>query len=94
MAGSAEFCSAVFEKNGIIIGTSLPVMLADACPPGDNPDVDQVEVPEAAQPCVPRDGDVEGAAQLDGPAHAARGGGLVGGIDGVGNVICPINLGA
>ena len=69
-------------------------MLADACPPGDNPDVDQVEVPEAAQPCIPGDRDVEGAAQLDGPAHAARGGGLVGGVNGVGNVICSVNLGA
>lgn len=68
-------------------------MLADACTPRDNSDIDQVEVPEAAQPCVPGDGDVEGAAQLDGTAHAARGGGLVGGVDGVGNVICPVDLG-
>ena len=90
----AELCPVVLDKDGIVIGTSLPVMLADACAPGDNPDVDQVEVPEAAQPCIPGDGDVEGAAQLDGPAHAARGGGLVGGVNGVGNVICPVNLGA
>ena len=69
-------------------------MLTDACSPGDNLDIDQVEVPEAAQSCVPCDGDVEGAAQLDGPAHAARGGGLVGGVNGVGNVARPVNPGA
>ena len=69
-------------------------MLTDACPSGDNPDIDQVEVPEASQSCVSRDGDVEGAAQLDGPAHAARGGGLVGGVNGVGNVACSVNPGA
>lgn len=69
-------------------------MFTDACPPGDNPDIDQVKVPEASQSCVPRDGDVERAAQLDGPAHASRGGGLVGGVNGVGNVACPVNLGA
>ena len=69
-------------------------MLTDACPPGDNPDIDQIEVPEAAQPCIPRDCDVEGAAQLDGPAHAARGRGLVGGVNGVGNVARSVNPGA
>lgn len=73
---------------------SFPVMLTDACPSGDNPDIDQIEIPEAAKPCIPRDGDVERAAQLDGPAHAARGGGLVGGVNGVGNVACPVNPGA
>lgn len=73
---------------------SFPIILTDACSPGDNPDIDQVEVPEASQSCIPRDGDVERSAQLDGLAHAARGGGLVGGINGVGNVACPVNPGA
>lgn len=76
------------------VSLSFPIMLTDTCPSGDNPDIDQVEVPEAAKPCIPCDGDVEGAAQLDGPAHAARGGGLVGGVNGVGNVACPVNPGA
>lgn len=90
------FCFAYLQHDVVLMVVSLlfPVMLTDACTPGDNPDIDQVEVPEAAQPCVPRDGDVERAAQLDGPAHAARGGGLVGGVNGIGNVICPVNLGA
>ncbi len=55
-------------------------MLADAGAPGDNRDVHQVEVPEAAQLCPTCDGDVEGGSQLDGPAHAGWGGRLVGGI--------------
>ena len=54
--------------------------------------MDQVEAPEAAQLCVPGDGDVERAAQLDGPAHAARGGGLVGGINTIGKIICSVYL--
>lgn len=67
-------------------------MLADAGAPGDNGDVHQVEVPEAAQLCPARDGDVEGGPQLDGPAHAGRGGRLVGGVNRVGNVFSPFNL--
>lgn len=73
---------------------SFPIMLTDACPSGDNPNINQIEIPEAAKPCISRDGDVERAAQLDGPAHAARGGGLVGGVNGVGDVACPVNPGA
>ena len=69
-------------------------MLADAGAPGDNRDVHQVEVPEAAQLCPARDGDVEGGPQLNGPAHAGRGGRLVGGVNRVGNVFRPFNLGA
>lgn len=68
-------------------------MLADAGAPGDNRDVHQVEVPEAAQLCPACDGDVEGGPQLDGPAHAGRGGRLVGGVNGVGNVFRTFNLG-
>ncbi len=67
-------------------------MLADAGVPGDNRDVHQVEVPEAAQLCPARYGDVEGGPKLDGPAHAGRGGRLVGGVNGVGNVFRPFNL--
>ena len=69
-------------------------MLTDAGAPGNNGDVHQVEVPEAAQLCPARDGDVEGGPQLDGPAHAGRGGRLVGGVNRVGNVFRPFNLGA
>ena len=69
-------------------------MLADAGASGDNGDVHQVEVPEAAQLCPACDGDVEGGPKLDGPAHAGRGGRLVGGVNGVGNVFRPFNLGA
>ena len=67
-------------------------MLADAGAPGDNRDVHQVEVPEAAQLCPARDGDVKGCPQLDGPAHAGRGGRLVGGVNGVGDILSPFNL--
>ena len=90
----AELCPVVLDKNGIIMGTSLPVMFADACPSGNNPDVDQVEVPESSQPCIPGDGNVEGVAQLDGTVHAGRCGGAVGGINGVGDVACPVYLSA
>ena len=69
-------------------------MLADAGASGDNGDVHQVEVPEAAQLCPACDGDVEGGPKLDGPAHAGRGGRHVGGVNGVGNVFRPFNLGA
>ena len=68
-------------------------MLTDARPSGDNRDVHQVEVPEASQLCPARDGDVEGCAQLDGPAHAGRGRGLVGGVNGIGDIFSPLDLG-
>ncbi len=67
-------------------------MLADASASGNNCDVHQIEVPEAAQLCPACDGDVEGGPQLDGPAHAGRGGRLVGGVNRVGNVFRPFNL--
>ncbi len=69
-------------------------MLADPCTPGDNPDVHQVEIPEAAQPCIACDGDVERAAQLDAPVHARRGRGAIGGINGVGDVAGSVYLSA
>ena len=68
-------------------------MLADAGASVDNGDVHQVEVPEAAQLCPACDGDVEGGAKLDGPAHAGRGRRLVGGVNGVGDVFSPFDLG-
>ena len=68
-------------------------MLTDACAPGDNRDVHQVEVPEASQFCPARDGDVEGGAKLDGPAHAGRGRRLIGDVNGVGDVLGPFDLG-
>ena len=64
-------------------------MLTDACTPGDNRDVHQVEVPEASQLCPARDGNIKGGAQLDGPVHAGRGRRLVGGVNGVGDVLSP-----
>lgn len=69
-------------------------MLADPCTPGDNPDVQQVEVPESAQFCIPSDGNVEGGAQLDGAVHACRCGGAVGGVNGVGDVAGSVYLSA
>ena len=68
-------------------------MLTDARSSGDNRDVHQVEVPEASQLCPARDGDVKGCAQLDGPAHAGRGGRLVGGVNGIGDIFSPLDLG-
>jgi len=72
--------------------TSLPVMLADACAPGYNPDVRQIEIPETSEFCISRDGDVEGAAQLYGAVHSGWGGGFVGGINGVGDIAGSVNL--
>ncbi len=63
-------------------------MLTDACRPGDHRDVDQVEVPETAQPGLARDRDIERAAQLDGPVHSGRGRRFIGGVNGVGDVLC------
>ena len=68
-------------------------MFTDAGSFGDDCDIYQVEVPEAAQLCPARDGDIEGGAQLDGPAHAGWSGRLVGGINGVGDVLSPFDLG-
>lgn len=73
--------------------TSLPVMLTDACARGDNRDVYQVEVPEAPQFCPARDGDVEGGAKLDCPTHAGRGRRLIRGVNRVGDVLGPFDLG-
>ena len=74
------------------MAASLPVMLADSCTSGNDPDVYQIKVPEAPQPCIPRDGDVKGTAQLDGAVHSSRGGEFVGGVDGVGDVACTADL--
>ena len=49
-------------KQIFFIGTSLPIMFADACRPGNDIDADQAEVPETAQLCLTLDGDVERAA--------------------------------
>ena len=68
-------------------------MLADTSAPGDNGNVHQVEIPETAQLCPARDGDVEGGTQLDGPVHAGRGRRLVGGVNGVGDVFGSFDLG-
>ena len=67
-------------------------MFADACRPGDNCDVDQVEVPETAQFGLARDRDIERAAQLDGPVHSGRGRRFVGGVNGIGDVLCASNI--
>lgn len=69
-------------------------MFADAGPFGNDPDVYQIKFPEASQLCVPRDGDVERAAKLDGPVHVAWGRGFVGGIHRIGQVVGPCDLGA
>ena len=69
-------------------------MFADAGPFGNDPDVYQIKFPEASQLCVPRDGDVEGVAKLDGPVHVALGRGFVGGIHRIGQVVGPCDLGA
>lgn len=62
-------------------------MFADACRPGYDIDADQAEVPETAQFCLPLDGDVERAAKLDCLVHPRGSGRLVGGIDGIGDVV-------
>ena len=69
-------------------------MLADTGAAGHHPDVDQIEIPEAAQLCFSLYGNVEGIPQLDRPVHARGSWGLVGGFDGVGDVFGSRNLGA
>ena len=62
--------AAVREKSSLprscihifFMGTSLPIMLADACRPGNNIDADKIKVPKTAQFCLTLDGDVERAA--------------------------------
>lgn len=74
------------------IGTSLPVMFADACRPGNDIDVDQVKVPETAQLGLSLDRDIEWAAKLDGPVHPGRGRRFIGGVNGIGDVVGTFNL--
>ena len=71
----------------------LPIMLADAGTAGHYGNPDQVEVPETAQSALARDRDIERAAQLDGAMHPRGSRGLVGCINGIGDVLRPADLG-
>lgn len=68
-------------------------MLTDAGAPCHNPDMDQAEIPEAAEPGIALYGNIEGVSQLDGPPHSGGSRGFVGGFYVIGNVVCPGNLG-
>lgn len=55
--------------------------------------MDEIKVPKAAQFGFSLNGNIEGAAQLDCTGHAGGRGRLIGGINGVADVICPFDLG-
>lgn len=76
------------------IGTSLPVMLAYASAPGYHPDIDEIKVPETAQLCPALNRDVESTTQLYGAGHAGGSRCLIGGANGVADVVSSSNLGA
>lgn len=67
-------------------------MLADAGTACYHRDVDQIQVPEAAQLGLALNGDVERGPQLDGPGHPGRRRRLVCGIDGVCDILRALNL--
>lgn len=67
-------------------------MLADAGAAGHHRDVDQIQVPEATQFGLALNGDIEGRPQLDGPGHPGRRRRLVCGIDGVCDILRPLDL--
>lgn len=68
-------------------------MLADAGAAGYYRDVDQIQIPEAAQFRFPLNGDIEGRSQLDGPEHSRWRWRLICGIDRVGYVFRPLDFG-
>lgn len=72
----------------------FPIMLTDTGAAGYYVDPHKVEVPKAAQLCLPCDRDVERGAQLDGVMHPGGSRCLVGRINGIGDVLCPVYLGA
>ena len=67
-------------------------MFADAGAAGHHCDVDQIQIPEAAQLCFTLNGDIERSPELNGPGHSGRCGRLVCGVDGVGYVFRSLNL--
>lgn len=67
-------------------------MLADAGAAGHHREVDQMQVPEAAQFGFALNGDIEGRPQLDGPGHPGRRRRLVCGIDGVCDILRALDL--
>ena len=64
-------------------------MLADTGAAGHHRDVDQIQVPEAAQFGLALNGDIEGRPQLDGPGHPGRRRRLVCGVDRVCDIVGP-----
>lgn len=67
-------------------------MLADAGTACYHRDVDQIQVPEAAQLGLALNGDVERGPQLDGPGHPGRRRRLVCGVDGVCDILRTLDL--
>lgn len=67
-------------------------MFADAGAAGHHRDVDQIQIPEAAQLCFTLNGDIERSPELNGPGHSGRCGRLVCGVDGVGYVFRSLDL--
>ena len=67
-------------------------MLADAGAACHHRDVDQIQVPEAAQLGLALNGDIEGRPQLDGPGHPGRRRRLVCGVDGVCDILRALDL--
>lgn len=67
-------------------------MFADAGAAGHHRDVDQIQVPEATQFGLALNGDIEGRPKLDGPGHPGRRRRLVCGVDGVCDILRPLDL--
>lgn len=67
-------------------------MFADAGAAGHHRDVDQIQVPKAAQFGLALNGDIEGRPQLDGPRHPGRRRRLVCGVDRVCDILRALDL--
>ena len=64
-------------------------MFANAGAAGHHRDVDQIQIPEAAQLGIPLNGNIEGRSQLDGPGHPGRCGRFICGVNRIGDIVGP-----
>lgn len=67
-------------------------MFANAGAAGHHRDVDQIQIPEAAQLGIPLNGNIEGRSQLDGPGHPGRCGRFICGVNRIGDIVGPLDL--
>ena len=67
-------------------------MFANAGAAGHHRDVDQIQIPEAAQLGIPLNGDIERCPQLDGPGHPGRCGRFICGVNRIGDIVGSLDL--